>query len=208
MPSCGNGPMPKISSGLKPMSSTTESSRKRNGVRESPTPRSAELRNAKAYSVGIARKMMRRYASASGRDSAGVPIAASNGCDSHQPATAITTDRPMKNVALVPMTRRACGRSRAPIDWPIRIEAAMPMPNTEPIRKNMMLLAFAVAVSAASPRKRPTQIAFTEPFIDWAMLPARMGRANRNRLRPIGPVVRSSGALAMCAGDHAQRAAH
>ena len=60
MPSCGNGPMPKISSGLKPISSSTESSRKRNGVRESPTPRSAELRKAKAYSVGIARKMMRR----------------------------------------------------------------------------------------------------------------------------------------------------
>ncbi|MNT65342.1 hypothetical protein D3C72_2033170 [compost metagenome] len=74
--------------------------------------------------------------------------------------------------------------------------------------KNMMLLALAVAVSAASPRKRPTQIAFTDPFSDWAMLPARIGNANRNRLRPIGPVVRSSGALAMCSGDQAWRAAH
>jgi hypothetical protein len=33
---------------------------KRKGVRESPAPRSAALRKAKAYSVGIARKMMRR----------------------------------------------------------------------------------------------------------------------------------------------------
>ncbi|MNT40770.1 hypothetical protein D3C72_1771030 [compost metagenome] len=60
MPSSGNGPMPKISTGFRAMSSTTETSRKRNGVRESPAPRSAALRKAKAYSVGIARKMMRR----------------------------------------------------------------------------------------------------------------------------------------------------
>ncbi len=121
---------------------------------------------------------------------------------------AITTDRPMKKVALVPITRRAWGMSRAPMAWPIRMVAAMPMPNTEPIRKNMMLLALAVAVSAASPRNRPTQIAFTDPLSDWAMLPARIGSANRNRLRPMGPVVRSSGALAMCDGDRARGEAH
>ncbi len=115
----------------------------------------------------------------------------------NQPAMAMITDRPMKKVALVPTTRRACAMSRAPMAWPIRMVEAMPKPNTEPIRKNMMLLAFAVAVSAASPRKRPTQTAFTEPFSDCAMLPARIGRENSRRLRPIGPEVRSIGALAM-----------
>jgi len=42
------------------MSSSTDTSRKRNGVRESPAPRRAALRKANAYSVGMARKMMRR----------------------------------------------------------------------------------------------------------------------------------------------------
>ena len=86
-----------------------------------------------------------------------MPIAASSGWAMNQPAMAMITDRPMKKVALVPTTRRACAMSRAPIACPIRMVEAMPKPNTEPIRKNMMLLAFAVAVSAASPRKRPTQ---------------------------------------------------
>ena len=70
----------------------------------------------------------------------------------NQPAIAISTDKAVKKLALVPMTRRARAVSRAPIAWPIRIVAAMPMPKIEPIRKNMMLLALAVAVSAASPR--------------------------------------------------------
>ena len=70
----------------------------------------------------------------------------------NQPVTASTTDRPMKKVALVPITRRAWAVSRAPVAWPIRIVAAMPMPKTAPIRKNITLLALAVAVSAASPR--------------------------------------------------------
>lgn len=81
-----------------------------------------------------------------------MPIAASRCGASHQPATAISADNPPKNVALVPMTLRAWAMSRAPMAWPIRMVAAMPMPNTEPIRKNMMLLALAAAVSAASPR--------------------------------------------------------
>jgi len=75
------------------------------------------------------------------------------------------------------------------MDWPIRMVAAMPIPNTEPIRKNMMLLALAVAVSAASPRNLPTQMALTDPFSDCAMLPARIGSANMSRLVPIGPSV-------------------
>src|SRR3546814_17076531 len=69
--------------------------------------------------------------------------------------------------------------------------AAMTTPNTAPIRKNMMLLAFAVAVSASSPRKPPTQIALTEPFSDCRTLPPRIGNANTNSVRPIGPRVRS-----------------
>src|SRR3546814_11716403 len=67
----------------------------------------------------------------------------------------------------------------------------MPAPNTAPIRKNMKLLAFAVAVSASSPRKRPTQIALPETFSDCRTLPPRIGNANTNSVRPIGPRVRS-----------------
>ncbi len=103
----------------------------------------------------------------------------------------MSTEMPMKKLALVPITRRARGVSCAPIDWAMRMLAAMPMPNTEPIRKNMMLLALAAAVSAFSPRKRPTQTALTEPLSDWATLPPRIGNANSSRLRPMGPVVRS-----------------
>ncbi len=60
MPSFGSGPRPKISSGLSTMSNATANSRKRNGVRESPAPRSAADRNANMYSNGIARKITRR----------------------------------------------------------------------------------------------------------------------------------------------------
>src|SRR5690606_15877697 len=111
--------------------------------------------------------------------------------DSGMPANAITSDTQKKNVALVPITRLAWAVSLVPIAWPTRMVAAMPTPNTAPIRKNMMLLAFAVAVSASSPRKRPTQIALTEPLSDCSTLPPRIGSANTNRVRPIGPWVRS-----------------
>gem|GEM_PF-4229442 len=60
MPSAGKGPRPKISSGFSAISSTTASSRKRNGVRASPAPRRAALKKAKAYSSGMARKITRR----------------------------------------------------------------------------------------------------------------------------------------------------
>ena len=60
MPSAGTGPQPKISSGLSTMSSATDISRKRNGVRESPAPRSAAEQNANAYRNGIDRKITRR----------------------------------------------------------------------------------------------------------------------------------------------------
>src|SRR5690606_37076785 len=51
--------------------------------------------------------------------------------------------------------------------------------------------AFAVAVSASSPRKRPTQMALTEPLSDCSTLPPMIGSANTNSVRPIGPWVRS-----------------
>ncbi len=69
-----------------------------------------------------------------------------------QPATDITTEIRKKNVALVPTTRLASGRSFAPMHWPTRMVAAMAMPNAAPISRNMTVLAFEVAVRAASPR--------------------------------------------------------
>src|SRR5690606_675354 len=59
-----------------------------------------------------------------------------------------------------------------------------------PSSRNMMLLALAIAPSASSPRKRPTQMALTEPLSDCSTLPPRIGRANTNRVRAIGPSVR------------------
>ena len=106
-PSAGSGPAPNISSGTRKMSSTTASSRNTNGVRVSPAPRRIADRNANAYSSGSARKKMRRYATASASEPAGVPIHASSPGASDQPSAASTPDRPMKNVALVPMARRA-----------------------------------------------------------------------------------------------------
>jgi hypothetical protein len=41
---------------------------------------------------------------------------------------------------------------RAPMLWPTRMVAAMPTPKIVPIRKNMIVFALAVAVSAAPPR--------------------------------------------------------
>ena len=63
-----------------------------------------------------------------------------------------TTARSAKNVALVPTTRLACSRFCAPIAWPTRIDVAIPMPNTRPMRKKKIVFAFDVAVSAALPR--------------------------------------------------------
>ena len=60
MPSAGTGPQPKMNNGLSTMSSTVETSRKRNGVRESPEPRNAALTKKKALEAGSAMNSTRR----------------------------------------------------------------------------------------------------------------------------------------------------
>jgi len=52
------------------------------------------------------------------------------------------------------------------------------------------MLAFEVAVSAASPRKRPTQMEFTEPLSDCSTLANRIGSENLNSPTRIEPSVR------------------
>ena len=60
MPMRGSGPRPKMSSGFSAVSNTTTSSKKRNGVRVSPAPRSTAEMKANKYSSGIARNSVRR----------------------------------------------------------------------------------------------------------------------------------------------------
>src|SRR5271170_1165992 len=69
IPNRGIGPHPKINRGLSATSSTTDMERYTNGVLESPAPRSAAMRKNKPPMKGSARKMMRMYVSASGRES-------------------------------------------------------------------------------------------------------------------------------------------
>ena len=52
-----------------------------------------------------------------------------------------------------------------------------------------MMLAFDVAVSAASPRYRPTQTELIEALSDCRMLLPSTGSENISSVRPIGPVV-------------------
>ena len=62
------------------------------------------------------------------------------------------------------------------------------------------MLALDVAASAFSPRKRPTQIAFTVPFSDWRIEEMSVGSAKASKVLAIGPCVRSRppcGLLAM-----------
>ena len=108
-----------------------------------------------------------------------------------QPQTAKTIETRKKKVALVPTMRRASGRSRAPTDCATRMVAAMPMPNTVPRIRNSTRLALEVAVSADSPRKRPTQTALIEPLSDCSTLEPSTGKANSSSVRGIGPLVRS-----------------
>jgi len=77
--------------------------------------------------------------------------------------------------------------------WPMRMVAAIATPKAAPISRNMTVLALEVAVSAASPRKRPTQMEFTEPFSDCRMLADRIGSAKRNRPTGIEPSVSARG---------------
>jgi hypothetical protein len=79
-------------------------------------------------------------------------MAMSSGRHSTSPASAIVTEMPAKKVALVPTTRLVSGRLFAPMHWPMRMVAASATPKAAPISRNMTVLAFEVAVSAASPR--------------------------------------------------------
>src|SRR5689334_12486634 len=115
---------------------------------------------------GTARKMMRRYVTAKGRASAGVPMRCNIASQQKKPMAAITADVLVKNVALVPITRLAYVTSFRPRAWPTKIVVAIPKPNIALMRKNKIALAFDEAVSADSPRKRPIHIALIEPLSD------------------------------------------
>ena len=54
-----------------------------------------------------------------------------------------------------------------------------------------MVLALAVAATAPSPRKRPTQIVLIEPLSDCRMFDPSVGSANASSVLEIGPLVRS-----------------
>ena len=73
---------------------------------------------------------------------------------------------------------------------PMRMVEASATPKAAPIRRNITWLALAVAVSAASPRKRPTHTEFTEAFSDCRMLANRIGSENLKSTAGIEPCVR------------------
>ena len=100
-----------------------------------------------------------------------------------------------KKVALVPTTRLVSTMSLAPMYWPMRMVAAIATPKAAPISRNITVLAFEVAVSAASPRPRPTQMEFTEPFSDCSTLANRIGSAKRNSPTRIEPSVSERGTV-------------
>ena len=83
-----------------------------------------------------------------------------------QPSAATTTAPPITSPIDAPNARRAASTSRRPMLWPIRMVEAMPKPNTSANIRNMIVLALAVAATAPSPRKRPTQIVLIEPLSD------------------------------------------
>src|SRR4249919_2026542 len=191
MPILGAGPRPRMKTGLRPLSSRTETIMNHSGVMLSPDPRSAIINSAIRIMVGMAMKITRRYASASGAASAGVPSTARIAGDRNQPATAIRMVAKPKAPAAVPKMRRAPSTSFRPQYWPIRMVEAMPKPNTNAFSRNITILALDVAASACSPRKRPTQMALIVPFNDWMIDEASVGRAKLSRVAPILPCVRS-----------------
>src|SRR5688572_17410569 len=92
-----------------------------------------------------------------------------------------------KKLALVPTTRLAAFESFAPIYRPMRTVADAVSPNDAPTSRKNTVLAFAVAVSAASPRKRPIQIEFTEALSDARTLLSRPGTAKLSKQWLIDP---------------------
>src|SRR5215472_13260455 len=146
------------------------------------------------------------YATARSSESGGVLMAMSSGLQSVRPSTAIATEMPVKKVALVPTTRLVLGMLLAPMYWPTRIVAASATPKAAPIRRNITVLALEVAVSAASPRKRPTHTEFTEPFRDCSTLANRIGRANLYSVTGIDPSVSARCTLLPGAGESCEYA--
>jgi hypothetical protein len=96
---------------------------------------------------------------------------------------------PAKKVALVPTTRFISVRLLAPMYCPMRMVAASATPKAAPMSRNITVLAFEVAVSAASPSPRPTQMEFTEPLRDCRMFANRIGSANLKRAAGMEPSV-------------------
>jgi hypothetical protein len=111
--------------------------------------------------------------------------------------TAVASESSTMKTALLPTTRLACGRSRAPTLWPTMMPVAMTTPNTAAISRNSTMFALVVAVSGASPRKWPTQIALTDAFSDCRTLLPSVGSVNAIRVRVIGPWVRSRAFIAV-----------
>ena len=60
MPICGNGPIPRISSGLSVASTATPSAMNHSGVTESPLPRSPIWISTPIIVIGRPRKITRR----------------------------------------------------------------------------------------------------------------------------------------------------
>src|SRR5262245_36674109 len=116
------------------------------------------MTKAYRYIAGIATKITRRYDTANGSASGGVFIARNSRSQNTQPVQAITIEIATKNVLLVPTTRFASVQFFAPMYCPTSTVAAIDSPKAPPSSRNMIAFEFAVAVSAASPRNRPTQI--------------------------------------------------
>src|SRR5690242_12530480 len=140
--------------------------------------------------VGRPMNSTRMYMTASGSESAGVFIATRIDSQNTAPATDIAIESTRKNVALVPTTRLASSSRFAPRYTPTRIVAAIDSPNTPPRIRNSTLFELVVAVSAASPRKWPTQNELMDAFSDWRTLPYKIGSANSRSPRPMDPSVR------------------
>ena len=191
IPSAGNGPMPRISSGLKITSSTTVRIVARIGVVASPAPRSPIATIIASTPNGIETMITRKYANASGCASGGVDIRRSSWGAKIQPSSAMIAESPVQNPTPPPNASRAPTMSRAPNLRPTSTVVAIPNPKTVPNAKNISVLALAVAASAFSPSSRPTHTVLIEPLMVWAMLAISAGIANTTSARRIGPLVRS-----------------
>ena len=84
----------------------------------------------------------------------------------NQPPIATKTLSRLKKPTAVPKARRAASTSRRPNACAIRIELAMEKPKVKALARNITMLALAVAASASSPIRRPTQAELIDPFSD------------------------------------------